>query len=48
MSSTSEVFAAMSEAVAGNGGKSLQRKFKVMIIDAFVDLVLHFSFSPLS
>ncbi|KAK1732601.1 hypothetical protein QTG54_002922 [Skeletonema marinoi] len=28
MSSTSEVFAAMSEAVAGNGGKSLQRKFK--------------------
>jgi hypothetical protein len=28
-STTSEVFAAMGEAVAGNGGKSLQRKFKV-------------------
>eukprot|EP00956_Cyclotella_meneghiniana_P017333 scaffold28121_cov75-Cyclotella_meneghiniana.AAC.8 len=28
MSSTAEVFAAMGEAVAGNGGKALQRKFK--------------------
>eukprot|EP00985_Skeletonema_marinoi_P017882 scaffold9898_cov198-Skeletonema_marinoi.AAC.5 len=32
MSSTSEVFAAMSEAVAGNGGKSLQRKFKGKVV----------------
>eukprot|EP00984_Skeletonema_dohrnii_P011259 scaffold4476_cov120-Skeletonema_dohrnii-CCMP3373.AAC.8 len=37
MSSTSEVFAAMSEAVAGNGGKSLQRKFKD-IFDGKADL----------
>ena len=29
MSSTAEVFAAMGEAVAGSGGKALQRKFKV-------------------
>jgi len=29
MSSTAEVFAAMKEAVAGDGGKALQRKFKV-------------------
>ena len=29
MSTTTEVFAAMGEAVAGNGGKALQRKFKV-------------------
>ncbi len=31
MSSTTEVFAAMKEAVTGEGGKSLQRKFKVGI-----------------
>lgn len=29
MSSTAEVFAAMKEAVTGDGGKALQRKFKV-------------------
>ena len=29
MSSTAEVFAAMGEAVAGDSGKALQRKFKV-------------------
>jgi hypothetical protein len=29
MSSTAEVFAAMGEAVAGDGGNALQRKFKV-------------------
>jgi len=29
MSTTAEVFAAMGEAVAGDGGKALQKKFKV-------------------
>jgi hypothetical protein len=36
MSSTAEVFAAMKEAVAGDGGKTLQRKFKVGLILMFI------------
>ena len=35
MSSTTEVFAAMKEAVSGAGGKSLQRKFKVSLCIIF-------------
>jgi hypothetical protein len=36
MSSIPEVFAAMGEAVAGDGGKALQRKFKVRPFHVYI------------
>ena len=39
MSSTAEVFAAMGEAVAGSGGKALQRKFKVCDMEQGLNIV---------
>jgi hypothetical protein len=41
MSSTAEVFAAMGEAVAGDGGKALQKKFKVCDITSLLLLMVH-------